>query len=129
MLSTTDTPASAATPPAATAIDQPRTRPMHSAARRGTPGRHAAPATPPRSPLAEITLAHGQLEVVAARLALLVTRPDLGPDHMVILDADHQTRRALLSVHQARAHIEATTSGHPLRDDRPESIEPSHWFG
>jgi hypothetical protein len=77
--------------------------------------------------MAEITLAHGQLEVVAARLALMATRPDLGPDRMDILDAAHQTRRALLSVQQARNHIEATTSIHPVSG--PDSIELSHWFG
>ena len=67
--------------------------------------------------------------MVAARLALMATRPDLGPDHMDILDAAHQTRRALLSVYQARTHIEATMSSDPPSDDRPDRIEPSHWFG
>jgi hypothetical protein len=84
---------------------------------------------PARSPLAEITLAHGQLEVVAARLALMATRPDLGPNYMDVLDAAHQTRRALLSVHQARTDIEATTNSHPQSDNRTHNIEPSHWFG
>ena len=129
MRSTVDPATSAATPPAATAIDQLRARSMHPAARRGTPGKHAAAASPPRSPLAEITLAHGQLEVVAARLALMATRPDLGPNRMDILDAAHQTRRALLSVQQVRTHMEATTSSHTLSDNRPDRIEPSHWFG
>jgi hypothetical protein len=129
MPSAIDTPPAAASPPATVAIDQLRARSMHPAGRRATPGGRAAPGSPPRSPLAEITLAHGQLEVVAARLALMATRPDLGPDHMDILDAAHHARRALLSVCQARTHIEATTSSHPLRDDRRDRIEPSHWFG
>jgi hypothetical protein len=117
---------SAVSAPAAGAIDQPRMRP---AAGRSTPWRLAAPSSPPRSALAEITLAHGQLEVVAARLALMTTRSDLGPDRMDILDAAHQTHRALLSMQQARNNIEATMSNHPVSDDRSESIEPSHWFG
>ena len=129
MPSAIDTPPAAASPPAAVAIDQLRARSMHPAGRRAAPGKHATPGSPSRSPLAEITLAHGQLEVVAARLALMATRPDLGPDHMDILDAAHQTRRALLSVYQARTHIESTTSSDPLSDDRPDRIEPSHWFG
>jgi hypothetical protein len=124
MPSAIDTPPAAASPPGAVAIDQLRARSMHPAGRRATPGRHVAPGSPPRSLLAEITLAHGQLEVVAARLALMATRPDLGPDHMDVLDAAHQTRRALLSVSQARTHIEATTSSHPLRDDRPDRSNP-----
>ena len=107
--------------PAAGAIDQPRMRP---AAGRSTPWRLAAPSSPPRSALAEITLAHGQLEVVAARLALMTTRSDLGPDRMDILDAAHQTHRAPLSMQQARNHIEATMSNHPVSDDRSEASNP-----
>ena len=59
----------------------------------------------------------------------MATRPDLGPDRMDILDAAHRTHLARLSVQQARTHMEATTSNHPVSDDRSESTEASHWFG
>ncbi len=121
MPSTIDSAPSAVTAPAASAIDQPRTHPMRPAAEQSTPRRLAARTSPARSALAEITVAHGQLEVVAARLALLATRPDVGPDRMDILDAAHLTHHALLCVQQARNHMEATTSNRPVSDDRPDT--------
>jgi hypothetical protein len=121
MTSTIETAPSVVTAPAASPTDEPRTNAISSTAERSAPGRVATGKAAPRSALAEITLAHGQLEVVAARLAVMVTRPDLGPDRMDILDAAHRTHQALLSVQQARDHIEAITSDHPISELRQES--------
>jgi hypothetical protein len=110
-------------------IDQSGPRPStHPADGRETTGRPAPPISSPRSTLAEVVLAHGQLEVVAARLTLLAAGPDLGANYADILDAAQQTHRALLSVRQARTHMEARATGRPV-SDRSTHTEPSHWFG
>ena len=110
-------------------VDQSRPRPStHPAHGRETPGRLAPHLSSPRSALAEVVLAHGQLEVVAARLTLLAAGPDLGANYADILDAAQQTQRALLSVRQARTHMEVAAANRPV-SERPTSTEPSHWFG
>ncbi len=127
-----DTAPSAAAPsavaaPAVSAIGQPRMRP---ASRRGTTSTRVEHLSPTRSALAEIVLAHGQLEVVAARLALLSARTDVSSSRMDILDAAHQTQRALVSVRHARTHIDdATSPDDPDTDDQSDRAKPSHWFG
>lgn len=110
-------------------IDQSGRRPRTDLAdERGTRGRLALHVSSRRSALAEVVLAHGQLEVVAARLTLLAAGPDLGANYADILDAAQQTHRALLSVRQARTHMEETATGRPV-SDRHAYAEPSHWFG
>jgi hypothetical protein len=110
-------------------IDQSGLRPStYPADGRETTGRPAPHIYSPRSALAEVVLAHGQLEVVAARLTLLAAGPDLGANYADILDAAQQTQRALLSVRQARTHMEVTATGRRV-SDRPTYAEPSHWFG
>jgi hypothetical protein len=85
--------------------------------------------SPTRSALAEITLAQGQLEVIVARLGLMATRPDFASSRVDILDAAHQTQRALLSVRHARSHVDATTLSHADSADQSDSTKPSQWFG
>jgi hypothetical protein len=109
-------------------IDQSGPRPStYPADGRETTGRLTLISSP-RSALAEIVLVHGQLEVVAARLTLLAAGPDLGANYADIVDAAQQTQRALLSVRQARIHIEVAATNRPV-SERPTNTEPSHWFG
>ena len=107
------------TAPTAVDVDELRPQPPHTADRCGTTGRSAPYTLPTRSALAEVTVLHGQLEVVAARLALMTARPDLRSNEMDLLDAAQQVRRALLFVHQAQLEIEATAASPPVGQPPP----------